>query len=178
MSQQRASRQSARRSSPNPIPTISCEVVRDDGFVLLGRSILDISETGLRASFTAEAIENDLVSKLTIGESLWVSFHAPNVGLWFDFEAEVARVSAGRRPQDVGPSFGVRFVTRWDAGRSSAPALSRLLLRNGIAKLPKLVAPPALRGKRSAAAPRMVDIAHVDVSSRPSGAAILRASFQ
>jgi len=170
MTQQRASRQSARRSSSTAIPlggTVSCEVVRDDGFVLLGRSILDISETGLRASFTAEAIENDLVSQLTIGESLWVSFHAPNVGLWFDFEAEVARVSAGRRPQDVGPSFGVRFVTRWDAGRSSAPALSRLLLRNGIAKLPKLVAPPALRGKRSAAAP-----------SRPNGAAILHASFQ
>lgn len=162
-----ASRQAARRNAMSPLraapsrifggtPLVSCEIVRDEGFVLLGRSVLDLSETGLRAGFTDEAVAAGLVQQLSVGESLWVSFRADHIGMWFDFEAEVARVSAGRRPGDVGPSLGVRFVTRWDAGIRSAPALSRLLLRNGISKLPKLVAPPALRGKRSASAPKSI----------------------
>lgn len=161
------SRQSARRSAP-----ISCEVVRDNGFVLLSRTVLDLSDTGMRVAFDAEAVAKGIVSKLSIGESLWVSFRADHVGLWFDFEAEVARVSKGRRPHDDCASFGVRFLTRWDAGRGSAPALSRLLLRNGISKMRKLVAPPALRGKRTAAAPRIVS-----VDARPNPEALLRTCF-
>ena len=157
------SRQSARRNAP-----ISCEVVRDEGFVLLSRTVLDLSDTGMRVSLASEG----MLTKVSIGDLLWVSFRADHVGLWFDFEAEVARVSKGRRPQDDGASFGVRFLTRWDAGPSSAPALSRLLLRNGIFKMKKLVAPPALRGKRTAAAPRIVD-----VNARPNPDALLRACF-
>lgn len=186
MTQFRLARQAARRNTqslrgPSPIfggsSSIRCEVVREDGFVLLGRSVLDLSETGLRVGFCDEAVQRGLVDALRIGEALWVSFRVDHIGMWFDFEAEVARVSAGRRPHDTGPSIGVRFVTRWDAGRSSAPALSRLLLKNGIAKLPKLVAPPALRGMRSARAPRIVD---VDAAPNPRAvsAAILRESFQ
>ncbi len=161
------SRQSARRNAP-----ITCEVVRDDGFVLLSRNVLDLSETGMRAAFEPDALATGIVSKLSIGEPLWVSFRAEHVGLWFDFEAQLARVSKGRRPHDDCASFGLHFVTRWDAGRSSAPALSRLLLRNGIAKMHKLVAPPALRGKRSSAAPRQVRIG-VDARANPD--AVLRA---
>jgi hypothetical protein len=167
------SRQSARRAAP-----IFCEVVRDDGFVLLSRSVLDLSDSGMRASFADEAVARGLVGKLTIGEPLWVSFRADHIGLWFDFEAEVARVSSGRRPQDDGASFGVRFLTRWDAGRSSAPALSRLLLRSGISKMKKLVAPPALRGKRSAAAPRIDAFGIANAGdAKPSADALLRACF-
>ena len=156
-------RRSARRHAP-----ISCEVVRDAGFVLLGRKILDLSDSGMRVSF----VDPEMGSMTPIGSKLWVSFRAGHVGLWFDFEAEVVRISLGRRPGDDQASFGVRFVTRWDAGQACAPALARLLLRGGLSRLKPVQATPALRGRRRYAAPRIVD-----VDAKPTAEALLRANF-
>lgn len=155
MNQLRAQRQGIRRAAQ-----FSCEVVRDEGFSLLGRRVLDISDQGLRVALEPHAAS---ARALQVGEKLWVSFRLdalprPNAergigGIVFDYEAEIARVSLGLREGDDEPSLGIALCTRWESGRAYAPALSRLLVRNGIAKLRPLVAPRNARGARKGSVP-------------------------
>lgn len=138
-----------RRQATRRVAQFSCEVVRDEGFSLLGRRVLDVSEEGLRVALEPHVTTGDL----QVGELLWVSFRLDAIGLVFDYEAEIARVSPGLRAEDDMPSLGIALTTRWDAGRAYAPALSRLLMRSGIARYRPLVAPSAARGSRSSRVP-------------------------
>ncbi len=93
---------------------ISCEVVRERGFRLLGSRTLDVSTEGLRFAWNGEAI-------LT-GEPVIASFRVP--GTWIDVEATVARVCHGRRSWDTA-SVGVTFDV---IAPSSRAALAAYLL--------------------------------------------------
>jgi hypothetical protein len=95
MSAPRADRRALRRSI-----RVSCQVVRERGFKLVARQLLDASEDGLLVA--AEA------SVLT-GEPLLVTFQLPFRRTWIDAATTVARVIHGRRPSDRGRSLGLSF---------------------------------------------------------------------
>lgn len=101
---------------------LECEVVRERGFKLLGRRMLDLSSTGLRVA----ALERVLT-----GEKVVLAFRAPGGGGWIDAEGTVTRMVHGRRAQDFGPSIGVEFGELSDESRS--------LLRRQLAKCPPIL---------------------------------------
>ena len=74
------------------------------------------------------------------GAELFVSFQATELAIWFDASATVTRIVEGRRRGDQGRALGLRF--------QSLPAVSRLILRGYLSKLPRSVAlrepPPEL----------------------------------
>ena len=71
-----------------------------DGFRLLGERIVDLSEHGALV-----ACDRDV----RIGETVLVTFRAPQSDRWIDVEGRVARLVEGWRPSDPGFAFGVRF---------------------------------------------------------------------
>jgi c-di-GMP-binding flagellar brake protein YcgR len=79
---------------------LSCQVVSEEAFRLVGRRALDLSPAGM-------LLESD--EELDLGEELLVSFRAPRSGLFIDTRARVVRVVAGRRPGDHGRCLGLRF---------------------------------------------------------------------
>jgi len=71
------------------------------------------------------------------GEKMIVSFMATEIGVWFDTMASVARIVEGRRNEDRGRrALGLTFT--------SLPAVSRLILRGNLRKIP----PPLPRRPR------------------------------
>jgi len=101
--------------------SLSCRVVREHDFKLIGTRALDLSPAGMLLMSIRDAEP---------GESLIVSFKATELGLWFDAEATVARVIRGRRPKDRGRCVGLHF-TQFDP-------VSRLILRGHLRR----TAPP------------------------------------
>lgn len=97
---------------------LECEVVRERGFRLIGKRTLDLSTTGMRIAAMDDAIT---------GESVILTFRAPDSKEWIDAEGNVARVLHGRRGYDYGPSLGVDFTL--------TPEL-RAVLRRELAKYP------------------------------------------
>lgn len=79
---------------------LSCQVVRDRDFRLVGSLALDLSTDGILV-LTGE--------RVLTGEEMWVSFRAPQTKEWFDVSATVARVLHGRRPGDRGRCLGLSF---------------------------------------------------------------------
>src|SRR3954463_10755679 len=79
---------------------LTCQVVRERDFRLVADTALDLSPDGMLVSS-----EHDMV----VGESLFVSFKATQLGLWFDTEARVARIIRGRRGYDTGTGIGLSF---------------------------------------------------------------------
>jgi hypothetical protein len=67
-------------------------------------------------------------AELEVGESLIVSFEATSLGLWFDTEANVARVVKGRRDGDRGTGIGLSF--------STLDRVKRLILRGHLRRVP------------------------------------------
>jgi hypothetical protein len=88
------------RAAERRAVTVQGEVVRERGFRLLGREIIDLSPAGLR-------VRSDVPCEL--GEEVFVSFRVPGGSSWVDGSAEVVRVVHGRRRQDWGRSIGLRF---------------------------------------------------------------------
>jgi hypothetical protein len=80
---------------------LSCQVVRERDFKLVGQFALDLSLDGMLVA-TDE--------RVLTGEELLVSFRAPRSRYWIDAEARVARVIHGRRPSDAGRCLGLSFV--------------------------------------------------------------------
>lgn len=79
---------------------LSCQVVSEDSFRLVGRRALDLSPAGM-------LLESD--ADVRLGDELLVSFRAPQSGLFIDTSARIVRVVAGRRPGDHGRCLGLRF---------------------------------------------------------------------
>ncbi len=98
---------------------IDCQVIRENDFRLVGHRTLDLSADGMLVR---------TASDVTLGESLLVTFQATPLGLWIDAEAEVTRLIRGRRPEDEGRAFGLRFT---DLSR-----VSRLILRGNLRRVP------------------------------------------
>jgi c-di-GMP-binding flagellar brake protein YcgR len=80
---------------------LSCQVVRERDFKLVGQFALDLSLDGMLVA-TRE--------RVLTGEELLVSFRAPRGSTWIDAQARVARVVHGRRPSDAGRCLGISFV--------------------------------------------------------------------
>jgi len=103
--------------------TYGCRVRRLDTTRLVGDRTLDLSPQGMLVMSDEGLLE---------GTELLVSFMATELPIWFDTQATITRIVQGRRPGDVGRAFGLRF--------DSLPAVSRLILRGHLRKLP--LAPP------------------------------------
>src|SRR5258708_27699057 len=103
--------------------TIGCRVRRLDASRLVGDRTLDLSPQGMLVMSDEGIFE---------GSSLLVSFMATELPIWFDTQATVTRIVQGRRPGDVGRALGLRFDT--------LPAVSRLILRGHLRKLPAALA--------------------------------------
>ena len=82
--------------------SISCQVVREADFRLVGETAIDVSPHGMLIK---------LRSDVEVGDKLIVSFRATDMGIWFDSDATVRRVVHGRRPTDSGPAFGISLDT-------------------------------------------------------------------
>jgi len=100
---------------------LRCQVVRERDFRLLGTQTLDVSADGMRVALDTE-------EEVRVGEALLVSVEATPFGLWFDGEAQVARVIHGRRPSDRGRAIGLRF--------DHLPSVARLILRGALRRVP------------------------------------------
>jgi hypothetical protein len=98
---------------------LACSVVRERDFRLIADTAVDVSPDGMLVS-----TEHDL----EVGESLIVSFRATQLGLWFDSEAQVARIVKGRRGGDRGAGVGLTF--------SSLDRVKRLILRGHLRRVP------------------------------------------
>lgn len=107
------------RTSTRHHVRIDCEVVRESDFRLVGHRTLDLSPGGMLVR---------AASDVYVGERMLVSFQATPLGLWFDAQAEVTRLVRGRRPEDEGRAFGLRFV--------DMPAVPRLILRGHLRRVP------------------------------------------
>jgi hypothetical protein len=91
---------------------VPCRIVDERAFRPIGDRAIDISPEGMLVPTDA---------RLELGESVIVSFRATDLGIWFDTDAEVARIIHGRRPGDIGRCIGLRF--------QSLSAVHRLILR-------------------------------------------------
>ena len=98
---------------------LPCQVVRDRGFKLVARKVLDLSPDGMLVMAD---------ERVLTGDELVVSFRLPRTREWFDTEATVARVIHGRRPKDGGQCFGIEF--------SSLPEDARRYLRGALRGVP------------------------------------------
>lgn len=98
---------------------LSCQVVRERDFRLIADRAVDLSPDGM-------LVRTD--HDLAVGENLIISFKATSLGLWFDTEATVARIIAGRRGWDRGPAVGLSF--------STLDRVKRLILRGHLRKVP------------------------------------------
>ena len=98
---------------------IDCQVVRESDFALVGHRTLDLSPDGMHVRLSDDVL---------VGEKMLVSFQATQLGLWFDTQAEVMRIIRGRRPEDEGRAFGVKFT--------NMDSVSRLILRGHLRRVP------------------------------------------
>ena len=98
---------------------MDCQVVRESDFALVGHRSLDLSPDGMLVRQADD---------VTVGEKMLVSFQATQLGIWFDMQAEVTRIIGGRRPEDEGRAFGLKFV--------DFSPVSRLILRGHLRRVP------------------------------------------
>lgn len=90
----------ARRRPLRRSMNVSCQLVRERDFRLIGRWIVDASAEGLLVATELPVLT---------GEPVLVTFKAPFSGAWIDAEATVARVVHGRRPGDRGRRLGLHL---------------------------------------------------------------------
>jgi hypothetical protein len=105
--------------------TVTCHVVRERGFVLLGERGLDLSATGMLLASCCHAVP---------GEPVFIALEVPGTSRWIDTLGTVARVVRGRRPGDPGPCIGLNFgplssednrLVRWALRRKAPPLPAR-----------------------------------------------------
>jgi len=120
---------------------LGCRVRNLDTWSLVGDRTVDLSPQGMLL-LSDERLEE--------GCELVVSFQATELPIWFDTLASVTRIVEGRRPRDPGRALGLRFQT--------LPAVSRLILRGHLRKLPLA---PAQREPPLALSPRDPDYAEI-----------------
>lgn len=77
-----------RRTAPRRLARVRCEAVNADGFVEVGGTLRDLSDTGMLLEANVP---------LAPGEELYLSFQAPRTSQWVSLVARVMRAS---RPVD------------------------------------------------------------------------------
>jgi hypothetical protein len=79
---------------------LSCSIVRERDFRLVGERAVDLSTDGMLVSTELPVLT---------GEPVLVSFRVPRSTRWIDAEAVVTRVVHGRRPGERGRRLGLSF---------------------------------------------------------------------
>jgi len=98
---------------------IDCQVIRESDFRLVGHRTLDVSAEGMLVRNSGD---------VKIGDHVIVAFQATPLGLWIDAQAEVTRLVHGRRPEDEGRAFGLKFT--------ELSKVSKLILRGNLRRVP------------------------------------------
>ncbi len=120
-----------RRRAMRHAVQISCQVVRERDFRLIGDCIVDVSTTGVLVT---------PADPVLTGERVITSFRLPGSSFWIDVEATVARVVHGRRPSEHSRAIALEF--------DPLPGLTELVAAAALQGLPPL--PPRSRpGRRS-----------------------------
>jgi hypothetical protein len=99
---------------------LGCRVKWVDRTGLVGDRSLNLSPRGIFVLSDEE---------IPLGTDLFVSFRTTELPIWFDTQATVTRLIAGRRLGDDGRGFGMRFRT--------LPGVSRLILRGYLRRAPR-----------------------------------------
>ena len=107
---------------------LPCQVVEEQSFSLLGREALDLSLTGMRVRAVIPA---------PLGTLVIASFRVPGSSLYMDVDAEVSRISWGRRSSDRYSTLGLRFL--------HLSRVDRAILASRLAGLPPPVPERSLR---------------------------------
>jgi Tfp pilus assembly protein PilZ len=105
-----------RRTASRRAVDLTCEAVRDRGFVLAGRRILDLSSEG---AFLVTHLP------LELGEEVLLAFRAPHTRFWIDARGVVVRKAAGRRRSDRARGVGLRFLPLDEADQAVLAATLR-----------------------------------------------------
>jgi hypothetical protein len=108
---------------------ISCQVVRERDFRLVGDTIVDLSTSGMLVT---------PADPVLTGERVLTSFRLPGSTYWIDVEATVARVIHGRRPSEHSRAIALEF--------DPLPGLGELVLATALQSLPP--SPPRMRPGR------------------------------
>src|SRR5262245_58465757 len=108
---------------------ISCQVVRERDFRLVGDTIVDLSTSGMLVT---------PADPVLTGERVIASFRLPGSMFWIDVEATVARVAHGRRPTEHTRAIGLEF--------DPLPGLTQLVLATALQARPP--SPPRMRPGR------------------------------
>lgn len=105
--------------------TVTCQVVHEPAFALLGERGFDLSTHGMLLQSKAFALP---------GDPIIATFRVPGTDRWVDTLGTVARVVRGRRWGDMGPTMGIAFaelsvednlLIRWALRRVAPPLPSR-----------------------------------------------------
>ena len=106
-----------RRTAPRRLARLRCEAVAADGFVAVGGTLRDLSDTGM-------LLECDV--PLAPGEELYLSFQAPRTTQWVSLVARVMRAS---RPVDRPGCLAGLVIEEMDA-------VERSILLAAVERLP------------------------------------------
>ena len=109
-----------RRGTSRHAVSVACEGVREIGFSLIGRKLLDLSAEGAFLATNAEGI--------ALGEEIFLSFRAPRTRCWMDARALVVRKSRALRKDDLTKGVGLYFM--------EMDSIDRAVLSAAIAHLP------------------------------------------
>ena len=120
-----------RRGALRHAVRVSCQVVRERDFRLVGDCIVDLSTSGMLIT---------PADPLLTGERVIASFQLPSSTFWIDVEATVARVAHGRRPGEHSRAIALEF--------DALPGLTELVLASALQRLPP-AAPRGRPGRRS-----------------------------
>lgn len=91
---------SSERRSVRRCVFVDCQVVREQGFDLIGERAIDLSQDGMLLLSARPA---------RIGEELLVTFRVPGTQRWVDTVGTVVRIVRGQRRGDRGPAIGIAF---------------------------------------------------------------------
>ena len=115
-----------RRRASRKSVVLPCQIVRDTDTQVFAERTSDLSESGMLVHSDAD---------LSLGDTLTVSFQTTALGIWVDARGTVVRMVRGRRKEDSGVGFGVRF----DAIDPVKRLVVRGALRRAVPPLPKRV---------------------------------------
>jgi len=99
---------------------LTCQVVRDRDFSLIAERTLDMSPDGMLVACD--------VGDLQPGETVFVTFRATELDIWFDSEATVRRIVRAKRHGDKERAVGLEFT--------SMSRVKRFILRGHLRRVP------------------------------------------
>jgi hypothetical protein len=142
-----------RRKTRRHAVRISCQVVRERDFRLIGDAVLDLSVSGMVVTAAHWVFGQSIFT----GERLIVSFQLPRSLVWVDTQATVTRVARGRRRGEDSPALALEF--------DPLPLITQLRMRGALRRWPP--PPPQPRPGRRRTEPSTQAL--LNMQTEPSG---------